>query len=63
MVIDDNIITLDRKEAKELVDNECRDKFGISVADYMWKYRRGELTAGEEASIHKIKMLLRLVYK
>lgn len=63
MVVNGDVISLKREEVKELVDKECMDKFGMNAAEFMWRYRRDELSPNEASSIHKIKMLLRLVYK
>jgi len=61
MVIDGDIITLSRGEAKELIEKECRERLNMSAAEFLWKYRRGELP--DLPAIPEIKMLLRLVYK
>ena len=63
MVINGDVISLKREEVKELVNKECMDKFGINAAEFIQRYRRGELSPDEASSIHKIKMLLRLAYK
>jgi len=61
MVIDGNLITLSRKEAKELIERECKERLNMSAAEFLLKYRRGELL--DLPAVPEIKMLLRLVYR
>ena len=43
MVVDENIITLSREEAKDLIEKECKKRLGMSAAEFLLKFRRGEL--------------------
>lgn len=61
MVINGDIITLNRKEAKELINRECKERLGMNAAEFLWKSRKGSLP--DLPAIPEIKMLLRLVYK
>ncbi len=56
-----DFITLSRKEAKDLINKECRERLGMDAATFLRKYRRGELT--NSLVVPQIKMLLRLVYR
>jgi len=61
MVIKSDIVTLSRKEAKELIDRECRKRLGMSAIEFVQKSRHGELP--QSSAVHDIKMLLKLAYK
>lgn len=61
MVIDGDIVTLNRYEAKELIERECQERLGMSAAEFVHKLRRGQLPSS--MAVSDIEMLLRLVYK
>ena len=58
MVIDGDIITLNKKEVEELIDRECKKRLGISAKEFLQKRERGELS--KSIATHDIEMLLEL---
>ncbi len=58
MVIDGDIITLSKKEARDLVEKECRKRLHMSVKEFVQKRERGELP--KSTAVHDIEILLKL---
>ena len=61
MKVDGNMVTLDRKECKELINNECQRGMGMSAAEFLWKHRHSEFP--DEYTPNVVRILLKLVYK
>jgi hypothetical protein len=59
MVEKGDIIILNRKEVKELIDTQCRSRLGMSGSDFIQRREQGTLPA-KPCAVHDIEMLLKL---
>ncbi len=59
MVINGDIVTLSKREVKELVDRECKKRLGMSAKEFLLKQKNGKLPGS--TAVRDIEMLLRLV--
>ena len=57
MVKNGDVITLSKKEAKELIEKECQERLGISLKEFRQKRKRYELP--ESVAVYDIEALLR----
>ena len=58
MVINKDIITLTKKEVKELIDRECKKRLGISYEQFLQDRKEGKLLPS--TAVHDIETLLKL---
>lgn len=58
MVINGDIVTLSKREVKELVDRECKKRLGMSAKEFLLKQKNGGLPGS--TAVRDIEMLLRL---
>lgn len=58
MVVRDDIIILNKKEALALADKECRERLHMSTKEFV--QRRAEGTLPKSIAVHDIEMMLRL---
>ena len=57
MVISDDMVTLDKKEVKELIDKECRKRFGLTTKEFLRERKEGKLIS---SAAHDIEILLKI---
>jgi hypothetical protein len=58
MVENGDIIILNNKEVKKLIDKECRSRLGMSRLDFVQQREQGRLP--KSYAVHDIEMLLKL---
>jgi hypothetical protein len=61
MVIDGDVITLNKKEVDEIIDLECKKRLGITLDEFLQRRKQDKLP--KSTAVHEIEMLLKLAYK
>ena len=62
MIMENDIVTLNKKELEEVIDIECRKRLGISTKEFMQKYNHGKLST-DSTAVHDMEMLLKVANK
>ncbi|MBM4448138.1 MAG: hypothetical protein FJ015_02715 [Chloroflexi bacterium] len=58
MVKNGSMVTLNKKEVENLINNECKKRLGISAKEFLQKREHGKLA--KSTAVHDIEMLLKL---
>lgn len=58
MIMKNDMVTLNKKEVAELIDNQCKKRLGMSAEEFLEKRKKNELT--KSIAVHDIEMLLKL---
>ena len=58
MIMKNDMVTLDTKEVKELIDKECRKRFGLSTKEFLRERKYGKLVSS--AATHEFEALLKI---